>query len=648
MTTQNRLSESIRDLLATANQLGKDDTLVLRGGGNCSVKVVEQDDANAQKVTLLIKGSGHDMGDMTEESLTPLPLPDVIRLLGDPNVTQDNFMDQLSRLQLDPTKPAPSVESLTHAAITAPFVLHTHADAVQAITDTPNAAELTEKIWGEDVLFVEYASPGLPLGKAIAEGLAEKPNPKAIIVGAHGVFTFGDSAAEAAEKHDWVLQKALEALDGFPPVTLETAASDFNYEKAVLLSALRKQVAKVAGFPLIVTRNADTPLNGLVGNDTLLKAMQRGPVTPDHVTWVGPSVISSDSPEEYAKVYREYVDRGARRIGEVILPALGYPRAILSQDLGFLSAGRSFEEAAATEEIATHNLNIVAAAEKLGGYKPASEDHLFDLEYWKPQRDKYARRGADLPDTGRVVLVTGAASGIGRACAEAFLERGASVIGWDISPNVAEAFEGSRWFGQRVDVTDADRQKEALVEAVAHFGGLDVLVPAAGIFPSAEYIKDVDMATWNKTLAINATSELVTMQLAQPFLANAVDGGYVCAIVSKNVAAPGYGAVAYSSSKAAVTQMCRVAALEWAEDGIRVNMVHPDAVFDTALWTEELLAARAKHYGMSVDAYKRRNLLHAEVTSRKVGDLVATMCSPIFSCTTGAQIPIDGGNERVI
>ena len=180
------------------------------------------------------------------------------------------------------------------------------------------------------------------------------------------------------------------------------------------------------------------------------------------------------------------------------------------------------------------------------------------------------------------------------------------------------------------------------------FGGVDIVVPAAGIFPAAKHLNELDDALWARTMAINVTSVQTLFRLVHPHLVHAVDGGRVVVIASKNVAAPGPGAAAYSASKAALNQLSRVAALEWAGDGIRVNVVNPDAVFDTGLWTPELLATRAQHYGVSVEEYKRRNLLRTEVTSRQIGRLVSVVAGSVFDSVTGAQLPIDGGNERVI
>jgi NAD(P)-dependent dehydrogenase (short-subunit alcohol dehydrogenase family) len=198
------------------------------------------------------------------------------------------------------------------------------------------------------------------------------------------------------------------------------------------------------------------------------------------------------------------------------------------------------------------------------------------------------------------------------------------------------------------DVTDPSAVEAAIDATIQAFGGLDLLILNAGIFGPTEPIATLNDDAWERVLRINLDANLRLMRQAHPLLKLAPCGGRVVVIGSKNVPAPGPGAAAYSASKAALTQLARVAALEWARDGIRVNILHPNAVFDTGIWTEEVLAARAAHYGLTIDQYKTNNLLHVEITSRDVGELAAELCGPIFAKTTAAQIPIDGGNDRVI
>jgi NAD(P)-dependent dehydrogenase (short-subunit alcohol dehydrogenase family) len=277
-----------------------------------------------------------------------------------------------------------------------------------------------------------------------------------------------------------------------------------------------------------------------------------------------------------------------------------------------------------------------------------SERDLFDIEYWDLEQAKLRRAGAAPAFTGEVVLVTGAASGIGRACVDAFLRRGAAVVALDRSAAVGETANRPELLGLQCDVTDPQAVAQALDDGVDRFGGIDMLVLNAGVFPATQPVVEVSQDAWRTAMTVNVEANLRLLQLTHPLLKRAPRSGRIVVIGSKNVAAPGPGAAAYSASKAALNQLARVTALEWARDGIRINALHPDAVYDTGLWTDALLASRAKAYGISVEQYRRKNLLGTEVTSRDVAELAAEMCGPLFAKTTAAQLPIDGGNERVV
>ena len=218
----------------------------------------------------------------------------------------------------------------------------------------------------------------------------------------------------------------------------------------------------------------------------------------------------------------------------------------------------------------------------------------------------------------------------------------------DIDPAIVTRHRIPAFVGIHCDVSDSAGVTAALETAVRRFGGLDMLILNAGVFPPGRRIADLDSAEWRQVMTVNLDANLALMREAHPLLKLAPRGGRVVVIGSKNVPAPGPGAAAYSASKAALNQLARVAALEWGGDNIRVNSLHPNAVFDTGLWSDEVLRARAAHYGMSVEQYKTNNVLKVEVTSRDVAELAAEMCGALFGKTTGAQIPVDGGNDRVI
>jgi NAD(P)-dependent dehydrogenase (short-subunit alcohol dehydrogenase family) len=197
-------------------------------------------------------------------------------------------------------------------------------------------------------------------------------------------------------------------------------------------------------------------------------------------------------------------------------------------------------------------------------------------------------------------------------------------------------------------VTNPEQVTTAIEVSVTRFGGIDIAVLNAGIFPPSQRLDALELGAWRAVMDVNVEASVVLLHHLHPLLRLAPRGGRVVVIGSKNVAAPGPGAAAYSASKAALTQVARVAALEWGADGIRVNVIHPNAVFDTSLWSPEIVEARAQQYGLSIAEYRANNVLRVEVTSQDVAQMCVAMCGPAFAKTTGAQVAVDGGNERVI
>jgi NAD(P)-dependent dehydrogenase (short-subunit alcohol dehydrogenase family) len=311
-----------------------------------------------------------------------------------------------------------------------------------------------------------------------------------------------------------------------------------------------------------------------------------------------------------------------------------------------VAAGRSGKEARVAAEIYLHTMDIIERASLLSRYQPVSERDLFEVEYWDLEQAKLKKSGAPPMFAGEIALVTGSASGIGKACVEALLSRGAAVVGLDIDSAVETPH--AEFLAIIGDVTSEETVSRALDGAVTAFGGLDMLVLNAGIFPATRDIADLGMDEWRKVMQINLDANLVLLRECLPLLKLAPKGGRVVTIASKNVPAPGPGAAAYSASKAALNQLARVAALEWGKHNVRVNIIHPNAVFDTGVWSDDVLRSRAQSYGLTVEEYKKNNVLKTEVTSRDVAEMASAMLSPVFAKTTGAQVPVDGGNDRVI
>jgi rhamnose utilization protein RhaD (predicted bifunctional aldolase and dehydrogenase)/NAD(P)-dependent dehydrogenase (short-subunit alcohol dehydrogenase family) len=643
-------------LVSVSRALGADPDLVLHGGGNTSLKTGWRDVTGAVVPVLMVKGSGHDLADIGPDGFTPLRLERLRELLPPLRLDHTTVWNELRCATLDASAPDPSVETLVHALVPHAVVLHSHADDLLALSDTVDGEARVRAALGARVVVADYAMPGPDLVASCAQAWAREAHAgtEAIVVLQHGIFALGEDPAEALARHGALIAtvRATLAADtreagGVVARAVEPADLAAATSLAHSLATLRHELCAIARRPLVMMSARDDEAVALATGPAA-GALARGPITPDHVIWTKAFPAPDTDMAAFAARYRAYLDEHAARMDPAATLVDLAPRVVLDDRLGIVSAGRSAAEARATGEIARHGLRVADVAERLGGYRPAELGHVFDLEHWAPQQEKIRRSAHAGGLTGRIALVTGAASGIGRACAAELMAEGAAVVGWDIAEGIETTFDGPAWLGLRVDVTDADAVSRALVDGVMAFGGLDVLVVSAGIFPRSETIEELSIDAWRRTMAVNVDAVAMLFGRAAPLLRSAVGGGDVVVVASKNVVAPGRGAAAYSASKAALTQLSRVAALEWGADGVRVNMVHPDAVFDTGLWSAELLAARAEHYGLSVDEYKRRNLLRTEVTSRTVARMVRTMADGTFAATTGAQVAIDGGSERTI
>lgn len=643
----------LADRVATSRLLGADPDLVLHGGGNTSVKLRHTTVFGEEVDALVVKGSGSDLADIDEGGFAWLRLDDVARLARLDALTDTEMANQLALAALVPGGPAPSVEAILHALLPARFVDHTHADAVVTLTNTPAGADLVEDVYRGRVLVVPYVMPGFQLAKRCAELLAAgalTDGTEGMVLMNHGIFTWGPTARESYERMIELvgLAEARVVANRRPPPAGPTASPAPAAGDRVTRAELRRAISVAAGRPMVLRARTDEQTMAFVRHPELETITQRGTVTPDHVIRTKPWPLLGRDVDGFVRRYDEYftahgTDPDLQRLD----PA---PRVVLDPELGMSCAGASAAEATVAEDIYRHTMQVILDAEALGGYRPAPIAELFAVEYWDLEQAKLRRRPPARPLAGEVALVTGAASGIGKACAAALLADGAAVVGVDLSPEIKAAFDDAGWLGVQADVTDEAAIDAAFDAAVRAFGGIDVLVLNAGVFPASVPIADLGSEDWRRVMAVNLDANAALLHAAHPLLARAPGPhrGRVVVIGSKNVPAPGPGAAAYSASKAALTQLARVAALEWGADGIRVNVIHPNAVFDTGVWSDEVLAERAAQYGVSVDDYRRNNVLSTEVRSVDVARLCVAMCGPAFAKTTGAQVPVDGGNDRVI
>jgi Uncharacterized conserved protein len=633
---------ALEELTRVSRRLGADPSLVLHGGGNTSIKVTGVDVTGEPVGLIFVKGSGWNLGTIQPAGFAPLRLERLLPLLEREQLDDETMVNELRQASLDATAPTASIEALLHAQLPAKVALHSHADAIVALTDQPGAGDRVREALGEGVVVLPYVMPGFDLARLVAD--TDLDGVDAIVLSNHGLFTFADDPDAALARHLGLVERAAAAIgrvswgDPGEPVVRSGDPVD--------LARLRKEVSDAAGRPLHLGQSSSSRALEFARRDNLHAVTSRGTATPEHAIYTKRTPLVGRDVAGYAADYRRYVDAHRHRAPGAITDIDPAPRVILDPEFGLLTAGATVSALGVAADIALHTMDIIDAADRAAGYRSLDEASTFDIEY-SPLEQAKLHKAAAPQLSGEVAVVTGAASGIGRAVAAALLASGAAVVGVDLSADVAATFSVPGWRGVSGDAGDSELLGRAFELAVREFGGVDILVVAAGIFPPSAPIADLDDAAWERAMRINATAVMKAFRAAHPYLAVSPRGGRVVLVSTKNVAAPGPGAAAYSASKTAAAQLARVAAIEWAGDGIRVNQVEPDAVFDTAIWTPELLAKRAAQYGLTVEEYRSRNLLRTEVTSGAVAEAVVAFCTGL-TATTGAHLSVDGGNDRVI
>lgn len=630
--------------------LGKEPRLVLHGGGNSSIKQTTLDVYDETVESMWVKGSGSNLATVSSEDFVRLRLDAIQRMLDIEQMSDTTMKNQLIVAKLDPSDPSPSVETMVHAVIPDVAVLHTHSDALLTISNTSDGLARVSSLFEDRVVIVPYFRSGFRVGQATAIEFAKQVSDATvgIVLMNHGLFTFGASSKQAYGRMiDLVSEAERYVVDSRNAVPTRTAMGEISAVDRCDLAALRGRISEVAGKPFIMRRHTDRESWVFSQSPNLELLASQGPVTPDHVIRTKTVPMFGRDARAFADDYVQYYEDHKATVSttQMLDPA---PRVIFDKEFGLLTAGPDTAAACAAGDIYLQTIKVIGDATDLGGYVALPHDDFFEVEYWELEQAKLDRSNDPGEFTGEVAIVTGAASGIGRACAAALLERGAAVLGLDINAAVVDEFDDQAFLGIECDLTESEAVSTALDAAVQRFGGVDMVVAAAGLFPESAPIAAHNPVAWHAAMSVNVDALVLLFSQVHPLLVLSPRGGRVTVVGSKNIAAPGPGASAYSTSKSAANQLTRVAALEWAPDGIRVNSVHPDAVFDTALWTDELLAERADRYGVTVEEYKHRNLMGIEITSADVARLVAETLGNSFSRVTGAHIPIDGGNNRVI
>lgn len=635
----------------TSRLLGREPDLVLHGGGNTSIKDKLPNVFGELEDILLVKGSGWDLESIGAGGFAPVRLVHLQKLATLDTLSDTDMMRELRLALLDPTAPTPSVEAILHALIPLRYVDHTHADAVVTISNTPDGEQILQELYGDEVLVLPYVMPGFILARQVHEATrnADWSRLKGIILLHHGIITFDDDGRASYERMIELVNRAEEYLRQ-QGAWVRTANSDYQSRAEDFrdVARLRRQASQMMGAPMLLRWDREPRSVGFSSLADVAHLVSRGPLTPDHSIHTKPFMaVFDEQPEEglgdFLARYQHYFESHAAAHHTCLdrVPRLG-----VWKNKGMLHFAPDHKRLTIVGDIAAHTIRAIQWGEALGGWQALPRQDQFDLEYWELEQAKLKRSRARGEFEGRVVLVTGAGSGIGRACVDAFVAQGAVVAALDIRTESLE-WHSPQVLGMVCDVTNSAQVEAAVQRIVAHFGGIDVLVSNAGNFPPSCQLQDMQEDLWQQSLDLNLSSHMKVMRACIPFLELGLAPSVVI-VGSKNVPAPGPGASAYSVAKAGLAQLARVAALELGGKGIRVNTVHPNAVFDTSLWTDEVLAQRALSYQLSVDDYKKNNMLGRSIESRDVARMAVLMAGEGFSCTTGAQVPVDGGNDRVI
>lgn len=642
--------QTLAERINTSNLLGQNKNLVLHGGGNTSVKLIEYNIFGEQEEILYVKGSGWDLENITIDGFSPVKLKPLLALSKLSKLSDSQMVNELLVNMTKATAPTPSVEAILHAIIPYKFVDHTHADSFIAISNSINGEQIIKKIYGEKVLIIPYIMPGFDLAKACVKYLDNgiKDGIIGMLLLNHGIFSFGETSQESYKR----MLELVEISDSYlRENTIQKATQNFTKQSNLdieQIAILRSKVSKKAGKPmLLMTDQSDLSLNFCLRED-ILQISQSGPATPDHVIRTKRVPMVGRDIDSYSNEYKNYFNRNSNTCKKELKILDSAPRVILDHEFGLCTVGKNVKDASIVNDIYSHTIKIIEQACELGGYRALPENDIFDVEYWELEQAKLKNDKNDPILLGQVAIVTGAASGIGKATVESLLKNGAAVVGLDINQDVI-LNKNSNYFGIVCDLTNEKSVQESIYNITLKFGGIDILILNAGIFPKSEKVSEIEFSNWEKVLNINLNANVFILKHIFKIMKHSVpNGGNVIVVGSKNVSAPGPGAAAYSASKAALNQLARVVALEWASSGIRVNIIHPNAVFDTGIWSEDILNKRAENYHLTVEEYKKNNLLKTEIKSKDVAELITQMCGPGFSKTTGAQVSIDGGNERVI
>ena len=653
--------EDIALRVYTSRLIGAEASLVLHGGGNTSVKTTVRDKLGEPLEVLAVKGSGWDLKTIEPAGFPCVDLAHCRRLRALDALSDEEMVNELRTHLTEFSSPNPSVEALLHAFLPHKYIDHSHADAILAIVDQEDAATICKRIYGERLAIVEYIMPGFALAKKAAEIYEAHPHVEGLLLLKHGLFTFGATAQESYERHIEAVSLAEAYLAKAPARPLTITAEKMSEEKRRLfLPILRGILREASGTPWILHTREGEEARAFASSKEARQWSQLGPITPDHVIRTKPTpCVLHDLPDDagslrtylkqqldaYSERYQAYFARQQARSTTPKKMLDPLPRVFLIEGLGIVSAAAQEKAASIAADIYEHTLQTIQDAMRIGHYAPVSEADIFDMEYWSLEQAKLGKQSAP-PLQGRVAYITGAASGIGLACAQHFAKAGAHLFLVDIQTDkLEEAAKMLRRSGASVatkilNVTDPQAVEESTHDAIRRFGGLDIAISNAGAAFQSPMI-DCAPSLLAQSMALNFFSHQYVAQASTRIMRQQQYGGVLLFNLSKAALDPGPSFGPYAVAKAAALALMKQYALEGAPLGIRANGVNADRI-RTGLFTEDFIQQRAKARGVAPDAYFRANLLGLEVTADDVAQAFLQLA--LAEKTTAAILPVDGGN----
>ncbi|PCJ94485.1 MAG: bifunctional rhamnulose-1-phosphate aldolase/short-chain dehydrogenase [Flavobacteriaceae bacterium] len=663
--------------LYRSNILGADLRITNYGGGNTSCKTIEKDPLTNEEVEVMwVKGSGGDIGTLTRSGIAGLytgrlrDLKNVYNGLSD----EDRMVGLFNHCIYDLESKAPSIDTPLHGLLPFKHIDHLHPDALIAVAAAKDSEKITKEIWGDTMGWVPWQRPGFDLGLQLEKCLNDNPGIRGIVLGSHGLFTWGDTSYECYMNSLEVIETASEYIDKktkekstvFGGQKTQSLPEVERREKAAVLAPVLRGLCSSENRMIGHFTDDDVVLEFINSND-LDRLAPMGTSCPDHFlrTKIQPLILPLDISEDvtdtevilekiqpafekYRKEYATYYETCKKENSPAMRDA--NPVIILYPGVGMFSFAKNKQTTRVASEFYINAINVMRGAEAISEYTSLPRQEAFDIEYWLLEEAKLQRMPKEQPLSRKVALVTGAGGGIGKACADKLAEEGANVVLTDLSEErLKEAiatYKNDVAVYQQCDVTSSVSIQEAYKKACLKFGGVDIVVHSAGLAISKP-VEDTTEKDWDILQNVLVKGQFELAKQAVAILRKQNMGGDIIHIASKNGLVSGPNNIAYGTAKAAQQHMTRLLAAELGTDKIRVNTVNPDGVIvGSKIWEGDWAEGRAKAYGITVEElpahYAKRNLLNEIIYPQDIANGVFSLVA-ILNKSTGNIINVDGG-----